>query len=241
MSGILLIARREFGAYVNTAWGWVILSLALLLSGLFFNGDAMGKSAKLSADVLERFFYDTGGFVLIMSVLLTMRLFAEERQTGTIVLLESSPLDELQMVAGKYLSAMAVIFFFCVCSLYMPALIFVNGKIGYDQIAVGYLGLLLMGSASVAIGTWASSVSRNQILAAAIAAVVVALFLLSWVVAYVTDPPFKALVSYLAFYQKQFQPFMDGRIDTQSVVYFVSVTFAFLLLATRSLAARRWE
>ncbi|MBM4366697.1 MAG: ABC transporter permease [Deltaproteobacteria bacterium] len=241
MRGILLVARRDFAAYVNTIWGWVILAIALLIDGVFFNAWGLSNTPQYSAEVLERFFYITGGVTLIAGVFITMRLFAEERQTGTIVLLESSPLSDRDLVIGKYLSAMFFLVFFAALTLYMPALIMVNGKISGEEIGVGYLGVLLMGSAGVAIGTWASSVSRNQILAGAIAAVGTVFFVACWLLARVTDPPFKALISYVAFFDKQFKPFQEGRVNTEAVFFFASVSFAFLLLATQALRARRWE
>jgi ABC-2 type transport system permease protein len=100
---------------------------------------------------------------------------------------------------------------------------------------------MLMSSAGVAIGTWASSVSRNQILAAVLGGVLVLMFVLCHWLAKVTDAPFKELFANAAFYAKQFAPFEDGRVNTENVFYFVSLTFGFLLLATQSLTARRWE
>ena len=241
MRGIVLVARRDFGAFVNTAWGWFILTAALLLNGLIFNAWAMGGAAQYSADVLGKFFEHTGGVALGAAVLITMRLIAEERQTGTIVLLESSPLSEMQIVLGKYLSGMAFLTLFAVATLYMPGMIFKNGKVSYEEIAVGYAGVLLMGSAGIALGTWASAISRNQLLAAVIAAVGVLFFVVCWMLARVVDPPFKAIISYIAFFDRQFQPFQEGRLNSESVAFFVSMTFGFLLMATRSLINRRWE
>jgi ABC-2 type transport system permease protein len=241
MKGILLVARRDFWAYVNTTWGWTILALALLIDGLLFNVFGLGGSATYSAEVLKMFVYLTSGTTLAMSVFITMRLFAEEKQTGTIVLLDSSPLTEGQMVLGKYLSAMAFLTLFALLTAYMPAMIFVNGKVSAAQVAVGYLGVLLMGSAGVAIGTWASSISRNQLLAGVISAVVVVFFVVCWRLARELDPPFRPIISYIAVFDKQLQPFQEGRIDTQGIVFYLSITFGFLLLATRSLVARRWE
>lgn len=241
MRGIFLLARRDFWAYVNTLWGWGILALALLLDGLFFNFFAMGSTARYSAEVLENFFYGTGGVALGACVVITMRLFAEERQTGTMVLLESSPLTEMEMVFGKYLSGMMFLTLFLALTLYMPAMIFVNGKVSYSEMAVGYLGVLFMGSAGVGIGTWASAISRNQLFALVVSIMATLSFVICWMLSRVLDPPFKALFAYLAFFDKHFQPFQEGRINTESLVFFASVTFAFLLLATRSLNARRWE
>jgi ABC-2 type transport system permease protein len=241
MKGVFLVARRDFWAYINTTWGWAILALALLIDGLCFNVFALTSTARYSADVLGTFIMVTGGTALACAIFITMRLFAEERQTGTIVLLDSSPLSEMQIVLGKYLSGMAFMTMFAVLTLYMPGMILINGKVTPEEIAVGYLGILLMGSAGIAIGTWASAISRNQLLAGVISAVVTIFFVMCWMLARVLDPPFKAIISYVAFFDKQLQPFEEGRVNTESVVFFLSITFAFLLLANRSLIARRWE
>ncbi|MSP54057.1 MAG: hypothetical protein EXR69_00385 [Myxococcales bacterium] len=241
MSGIWLIARRDFSAFINTWWGCVILSLTLLIDGVLFQAVAMTATPRYSADVLTDFFFLTGGVVLIAGVFTTMRSFAEERQTGTMVLIESSPLSETQAVMGKYLSGLMFLALLLGLTAYMPGMIFVNGKISEQQIAVGYLGVFLMGAAGIAIGTWASAISRNQLLSLVIAAVITVFFVLCWMLSRVLDPPFKGLFAYMAFFDKQFQPFQEGRINTEGIVFFVSVSFAFLLLATRSLIARRWE
>lgn len=241
MRGIFLVAGRDFAAYINTIWGWTILGIALLIDGVFFNAWGLTNTPQYSAEVLERFFYINGGVTLIAGVFITMRLFAEERQTGTIVLLESSPLSDRQLVMGKYLSAMFFLSLFATLTMYMPAMIFVNGKVSVEEIAVGYLGVLAMGSAGISIGTWASSMARNQILAGAVGAVGVVSFIVCWLLSRVTDAPFKAVISYMAFFDKHFKPFQEGRINTEGLFFFVSITFAFLLLATQSLSARRWE
>jgi ABC-2 type transport system permease protein len=84
MSGIMLVARRELGAYLNSIWGYVVVAVVLALNGLFFNAFAVSNRPRLSADVLEDFFYYSFGFTAVAGVLLTMRLLAEERQTGTM-------------------------------------------------------------------------------------------------------------------------------------------------------------
>jgi len=241
MRGIFLIARRDFSAYINTYWGWLILALALVIDGVMFNVFGLTKNARYSAEVLQDFFYITGGVTLAAAIFVTMRLFAEERQTGTMVILETSPLSDRQLVLGKYLSGMMFVSVFALCTLYLPGFILVNGKISTDEILVGYLGILLLGSAGVAIGTWASAVSRFQILAGVLATVVTVSFIVCWMLAQVIDPPFKAIISFIAFFDRQFQPFQQGQINSESVFFFLSITFGFLLMATQSLCARRWR
>lgn len=241
MKAVLQLARRELAAYLNTGWGWYILAAVLVVDGLLFNAFAIGNTARYSSDVLEDFFFYSSGTTMIAGVLLAMRVLAEERQQGTLVLLQMAPISEAQVVLGKFLGAFGFLTLITVLTLYMPALIQVNGKVSWAQIAAGYLGLVCLGGATVAIGTFASAISRNQILAAISGAVIVVLMLLGWLLGRITEPPISAVLSYIALFDRHFQPFMRGRINTESIVLYASVAFAFLLLATRALQARRWQ
>lgn len=241
MRGVLLVARRELGAYLNSYWGYLVVAIVLVINGLLFNAFALGKTARYSSDVLEDFFYFSFGTTVIAAVLLTMRLIAEERQTGTIVLIDASPLTDWEVIGGKFLSAMTYLGGMTLMSAYMPALIFVNGKVSFGQIGAGYLGLLLAGGAATAIGTFGSSVARSQLVAAVVSGAAVLFFLVSWLLARVTDPPLADIFSYMSLFDRHFQPFMRGRINVEDVVFYLTVTFVFLLLSTRVLSARRWR
>ena len=241
MKPVLLLARRELATFLNTWWGWAILAMVLLIDGLLFNAFAMGSSPSFSSDVLEDFFYFSSGTTMIAGVLLTMRLLAEERQTGTIVLLQTAPISEGQVVLGKFLGAMGFLFLITLLTLYMPILIQVNGKVSWGQIGAGYLGLLCLGGSAVAIGTFGSAVSKNQLLAAVIGGTVLVLMLLGWLLARITEPPISEVLSYSALFDRHFQPFMRGRINSESLILYGSVIFGFLLLSTRVLQARRLQ
>lgn len=242
MRGVFLIARRELGAYFNSMWGYLVVSVILVINGLLFNAFAMGDKPKLSFEVLRDFFYFSFGTTVIAAILITMRLIAEERQTGTIVLLQSSPLGEAQIVFGKYLSAMAFLLVMLGLSAYMPALVFVNGKVSMGHIGAGYLGLFLVGSAVVAIGTFASTLSKSQVVAAVVGGVIAVFLLITWLLGRIADPPLKEVLSYMSLFDQHYRKsFMEGQIQTRDIVYYLSVTFAFLVLSVRSLAVRRWK
>jgi ABC-2 type transport system permease protein len=219
----------------------VILGTVLLIDGLMFNALALTNNPRLSSDVLESFFYFSSGTTMIAGVLLSMRLLAEERQQGTIVLLETAPVGEGQVVLGKYLGAWAFLAIITLLTIYMPAMIQINGKVSWEQIGAGYLGLLSLGAATVAVGTFGSVLARNQLLAVILGAVMLLLLLLGWLLGRVASPPIAEVLSYLAFFDKHYQPFMRGRINTESLVYYASVVFAFLLLSTRMLQSRRFR
>ena len=241
MKQLMLVARRDLGAYFNSYWGYAVIAAVLVMDGLLFNAFALGDKAKYSSKVIEEFFYFSFGTSIIASILLTMRLLAEERQTGTIVLLDSAPLREWHIVGGKYVSAMAVMAGLILATIYMPALVFVNGKVSYGHIAAGYLGLLLVASATVAVGTFASTVARSQLVAGFLSVALVVFLLVMWLLAKVTEPPLQDVFSYMSLFDRHYRGFMRGQINTEDVVFYVSIAFVFLLLSTRFLAARRWR
>lgn len=241
MRGMLLVARRELAAYFDSYWGWVVIAVILLIDGLLFNAVAVTSEPKYSSKVIEDFFMLSFGCTVIASLPVTMRLLAEEKQTGTMVLLDSAPLSPSQLVGGKYLSAMLVMAILVLSTSYMPALVFVNGKVSYGHIFAGYLGLLLVAAAATAVGLLGSVVARNQIVAFIVSGLLVLFFVLAWLLAKVADPPLKDVISYFSFFDRHYRGFMEGKIDTQGVVFFLSVTFVALLLSSRFLAARRWR
>ena len=237
----LLIARRDLGGYLRSPAGYIIIAAVLLIDGLLFNVDALGGARKTSSEVLERFFYFSSGTTMIACVLLSMRLLAEERQTGTLTLLFTSPVREVEIVFGKYLSAFVMFALLTLLTLYMPALIFVNGKVSIGHIVSGYLGLLLLGSATLSIGLFASSLSRSQVLAAVVSAAIVVTMLLFWLDGQATDPPFKEVFAALALHNRRFLDFQRGIVELGDVVYYLSVTYVFLLASTKVLESRRWR
>src|SRR5262245_23190982 len=149
MTATLLIARRELCAYFRSMTGYVIAGLVLLIDGLLFNAFVLSAGEMYSAEVLSNFFYISFGTTVIASVFISMRLIAEERQTGTLVLLTSSPVHDWEIVLGKYLSALAFLALMTLATVYMPGLIFLHGTISLGHMVAGYLGLRLLGNARV--------------------------------------------------------------------------------------------
>ncbi len=241
MTRALLVARRELGAMLRSPMGIVVAAAVLLVDGLLFHGYALPAGRRLSSEVLQEFFYISSGTTMVAALLLSMRLLAEERQSGTMVLLRSAPLAEWELVVGKYLAGMAFLGGLTLLSVYLPALILVHGRVALGHLAVGYLGLLLLGSASLAIGLFGSALASRQLTAAVLGASVLVALLLAWWLARVSDPPLSSLFAAVALYSRHFVPFMLGTLHLRDVVYYVSLTYFFLLLAVRVEASRRWS
>jgi ABC-2 type transport system permease protein len=241
MSATLLIARRELGTYLRSMTGYVIAAILLLVDGLLFNIFAIGGEDKLSSTVLQQFFFYSSGLTMIASVFISMRLVAEERQTGTLVLLTSSPVQDAHIIIGKYLSGLSFLALVLALTVFMPLLILVNGKVSGGHLVAGYLGLLLLGAAAMAIGTLGSALARTQVLAAIFSGCMVTAMVLAWMLVQVTERPFKDVFANLAIHGKHFLPFQQGTIHLRDVVYYLMVTTVSLFTAIRVMEARRWR
>jgi ABC-2 type transport system permease protein len=240
MRNVSLIARRELAAYLRTMSGYVIIAVMLFIDGLLFNAYAVPGAAKKSSEVLADFFTLTSGITLVGTVFLSMRLIAEERQTGTIALLYSSPVKDAEIVLGKFFAALAFMFVFFAATLYMPALVALYGKVSLGHIGAGYLGLVLVGATGLAVGTFGSALTRSQVVAAVLSGVMVLALTTCWLLAKVADRPLTDVINSLAWWG-HFDPFRTGLIHLKHVTYFVLVTFVSLFAATRVLEARRWR
>lgn len=241
MRATSIIYRRELGAYLRSPFAWVIAAVVLLAQGILFQAHAMAGE-QLSAMVLERFFWLSSGTTIFAAILLSFRLVAEERQTHSIVLLTTSPVRDTEIVLGKFLAAMTFLVILLALSFYMPLLVKVNGKITFAQVMVGYFGLLLLGSAVLAIGLFGSALAKSQIIAALAATAIAVMMCFLYVFAKRLDPPVRDVLQELDLWWIHFQTgFMRGVLNLKDVIYYVAVIYFFLLLAVKTLEAKRWQ
>ena len=241
MHAVVTILCRELGAYLRTPMGYIIMAAVLCVDGLLFNAFAVGAEARPSTQALEIFFYCTSGPTLIACIFIAMRLIAEERQSGSWVLLATAPLRDWQIVAGKFTAAWLYMALLTALTVPMPALIFLHGKVAWGHIAAGYLGLLLLSSAALALGMLCSALAANQLVAAILSAAVVTTFILLWRLAAIASPPLEQMLAYLSLHDRHFRPFMRGLIGTADLVFYLSLTYLALVATTRALEARRWR
>ncbi|GAJ14615.1 unnamed protein product, partial [marine sediment metagenome] len=193
-----------------------------------------------------RGFLGAGGILLLLlASVLTMRLLAEERKMGTLELLLTAPVRDSEVIMGKFLGSLGILTAMLALTFYYPILLGVIPGIGFGDpeggpIATGYLGLFLLGGASLAVGLFASSLTSNQLVAAVVAGGILCAL---WFVGMAADLLPEALgevINYvsLSYY---FPDFMRGVIDTRGIIYYLSVTALFLFLAIRSLEHSRWS
>ncbi|MFO0593290.1 MAG: ABC transporter permease [Polyangiaceae bacterium] len=241
MNKALLIARRELGAYLSSFLGFIVLAALLLIEGIYFNVVDLGTNPRLSSDVLRGFFNTVSGGTMILALLLSLRPFAGEREQGTLVLLNTAPITDAEMVGGKFTAGLAMIALHLALTVHMPLLVAVNGKISAGQVLVGYLGVLLLGAAVLAIGLFGSSLVRSQILAFVAGGAVLLVLLVMWGVARVTEPPLNTFFGAMAIHHERQRAFQTGVLRLENVVYYVGVAYFFLLSTTKTLEARRWR
>jgi ABC-2 type transport system permease protein len=241
MRAISIIYRRELGAYLRAPSYWVIAFVALMVQGVLFQAHAM-SGEQLSAMVLERFFWLSSGVAIGAGILLSFRLLAEERQTHSMILLTTSPVRDSHIVLGKFFAAQTFLAILLALSVYMPMLIKVNGKITMAQVLVGYVGLFLLGSTVLAFGIFASSLTKNMVVAALGALGITLLFCLLFPLAKRLDAPVSDVFKELDIWWIHFQQgFMRGVLNLKDIIFYLAFIYFFLLLAVKTMEAKRWQ
>jgi ABC-2 type transport system permease protein len=247
MQKILAIVRRELIAYFSSPLAYIVLAAFLLMQGYIFYliVSFLNSPGTQAMTPLQLFF---GGtlffwlFLLFVVPVITMRLVAEERRSGTIEVLLTSPLSEAQVIAGKFIAALS---FYIV--LWLPTLLYVlilkqNSTIDLGPVASGYLGVFLLGWAFLGVGLFTSTLTNNQLIAAILSfAAMVFLFSAGLVEQLlVSSSALKAAFSHMNLWT-QMDDFARGIVDTRHVVYQLSVGLVFLFLATKSLEVKKWR
>jgi ABC-2 type transport system permease protein len=241
------IVRRELIAYFSSPLAYIVLTAFLLMQGyIFFLIISFLNNPQTPAMTPLRLFF--GGtiffwlFLLFVVPVITMRLIAEERRSGTVEVLLTSPVSEVQVVAGKFAAAML---FYIV--LWLPTVIYVlvltrHSEIDIGPVLSGYLGILLLGFLFLSVGTLASTFTDNQLIAAIIAfAAMIALFSIGLVEQLmISSSPVKSALAHMNLWT-QMDDFAKGIVDTRHVIYQLSVGVLFLFLAAKSLEVKKWR
>jgi ABC-2 type transport system permease protein len=246
MSNTLAIARKELRSYFASPIGFVMIGLFAIVYGYFyaaimqfFFDQTRQMMGQAPTDVNEQFirplFSNVQVILLFILPLITMRTYAEDKRSGTIELLLTSPITDFEIVAGKFLGAMGLIMAMLAVTLPHIAVLFAFGHPEWKPIVTTYLGFVLMSACFVAVGLFISSITRNQIIAGTATFVV---FLMLWVLDWMGEG--KPLLEYLSI-TRHFDDFARGVIDTKHLVYYLSVIVFGLVLTMRSVETERWR
>lgn len=240
MRATFTIFRRELAAYTRSPVGWVVAAAALFAIGIFYM--VSGTKTSLASEKLTQFFFWCGGTGMVVALILSFRVISEDRQNGSMILLSTSPVRETSIVAGKFLGALAFLSIILLLSLYIPLLIKGQGQITGLQILVGYLGVWLLGATSLAIGVFASSLTREQIVAALLGALLLVLGgYVMFEAGRLLDPPLRDVATEIGLWGRYQAGFMRGIFNLKDVVYYLAMIYFFLLLSVKTLEAKRWQ
>src|SRR5881296_3637506 len=256
MSNILAIAHKELKSYFASPIAYIVIGVFALLYGYFYVailaffvrqsmqmaqfGAGAGQSMNLNQQMIRPLLQDVLILILFMLPAITMRTYSEEKRSGTIELLLTSPITDFQIIMGKFLGAMALYGVMLAVTLIHLGLLFVYGRPEWKPIVTAYIGLLLMGGCFIATGLFISSLTRNQIVAGM---VTFAVFLMLWIITWIgsfSGPTVDKLTQYLSIVD-HFDDFGKGVLDTTHLIYYVSfITFG-LFLTAKSVDSERWR
>jgi ABC-2 type transport system permease protein len=256
MKNVWIICRKEMRSYFASPIAYLLLTMFAFVFGWFFwNVLAyfvqMGMSAmergqmypmNVNEEVIRPLLSNVGVVGLFFIPLITMRLFAEEKRTGTIELLATSPVTDTEVILGKWLAAMLLYGCMLLLTALNCAFIFRYGHPDWKPLAIGYLGLYLQAGALLAVGTFISTLTRNQIIAGA---VTFAVCLMLWILEWASGGGFESatwaqVLSYMSVIT-HYESFSKGMLSTKDAIYYVSVIFLGLFLTARSLESLRWR
>jgi ABC-2 type transport system permease protein len=250
---IIAIARKELRSYFASPIAYVIIGLFALLFGQFFYayldlfvrrsagmGQMGGGANNINQDMIRYVLMNSAIIILFIMPMITMRTYSEEKRSGTIELLLTSPLTDVEIIFGKFFGALGLYAAMLAVTLLDVLLLFKFGSPEWRPIAAGYLGLLLLGGCFVSLGLLISSLTKNQIVAGVIT---FAVFLMLWIINWTADqagPTMRAVLNHLSIID-HFDDFARGIIDTKHVVYYLSfITFG-LFLTAKSVDSERWR
>ena len=249
---ILAIAGKELRGYFASPMGYILVGLFALLFGAFFRvyltgfaeqsqRAAMGGGPiNVNEYLIRGVLHNVAIIILFVMPLVTMRTYAEEKRSGTMELLLTAPITDLQIIVGKFLGAMGLFGAMLLVTAIDIAILFRLGNPELKPVLAGYLGLLLLGGCFLSVGLFLSSLTKNQIVAGVMT---FAVFLMLWIINWFADsvgPTGRVVVGFLSI-TEHLDDFTKGIIDTKHIVYYLSfITFG-LFLTAKSVDSERWR
>ncbi|HEY2994576.1 MAG TPA: ABC transporter permease subunit [Methylomirabilota bacterium] len=226
MRGVLAVYQKELAGYFRSPIAYFVVAVFLLGTGYFFLYNVFLTGDATMTSTLQ----NMGLLLLLVTPLLSMRLFAAEYGAGTMELLMTLPLHPWQIVAGKYLGAFTILLAIAVGTLIDIVPLYLFGTPETMTITAGYLGFLLLGMASLAIGQLASALTRNQIVAALLTgAVLLAFWFVGHLQSFQASPMLRGLTAYLSF-GLHFVDFIQGLVRTEAIAFYLVVAAIALTL-----------
>lgn len=250
MQAYWTLTRRELAGFFVSLTGYVIIAAVIFLMGLSFMDLLWLLQGQSTPAPVTRLFFSTQYFWLILLLatpVITMRLFAQEKHSGTFETLMTTPVSDLQVVLAKFSAAMIFYIVMWLPSLASMLILrrFISNPEAVDAGLIGstYFGIVLLGGLFMSLGCFASALTRSQIIAAMLCLTMCfSLFLLSYLPGHLpaSNGWMASVVSYIGMFD-HLNDFARGLVDTRRVVFYLSFTFLFLFLTLRVVESRRWK
>lgn len=256
MSNVLAIARKELRSYFASPIAYIVIGFFVLLYGYFYyailayfvrqsmqmSQFGMGgpQAMNLNQQMIRPLMQNVTVLLLFVLPMITMRTYSEEKRSGTIELLLTSPLTDFQIIMGKFLGALGLYAIMLAVTWIHIGILFAYGHPELKPILTAYLGLLLMGGCFISVGLLISSLTKNQIVAVM---VTFSVFLFLWVINWIgsfSGPTIEKVTDYLSIIE-HFDDFGKGVIDTTHLVYYLSFMIFGLFLTAKSVESERWR
>jgi gliding motility-associated transport system permease protein len=252
---IWAMMKKELRLYFTTPVAYGVGFCFLLITGYFFYSifafytmasmqsamnPQMGRELNVTDSVMRPLFSNVSVILLLLMPLVTMRLFAEERRSGTIELLLTYPVRDGAVLLGKYFAALLLYACMLALTLLYPGIVAYFARLEWGPLLTAYVGLVLMGATFIAVGICISSFFENQIMAGTVTFVVLLMF---WVIGWSADAAggvWKTVLSELSIIE-HYDTFAKGIFDTKDVIYYLNFTLLALFVGLKSLESRRWK
>ncbi|WP_164856252.1 ABC transporter permease [Lujinxingia sediminis] len=236
MDKIWMVTRRELGTYFNSVVAYIVVILFLVITGALF---WLNFFQEISVVSLRGFFSQAPLFLAFFAPAITMGLLASEKRSGTLELLMTMPVSDLQIVVGKFLAAVVLLGVVFLMTLVYPLTLSMLGDLDWGAVAAGYIGLMLLGGSYAAVGLMASSFTRDQVVAILVAfSICFFLYLIDQLVGQASGVGAHT-AEYLST-SYHFENIARGVVDARDVFYYLSLMAVSLGVATLSVGARRW-
>lgn len=254
MRNIWIVCVKELRSYFVSPVAYLLLTMFAIIFGFFFWNSLryfvyIGMEAQMrgqpfpmnvNEQIIRPLLSNVSVIGLFFIPMITMRLFAEEKRTGTIELLATSPIRDIEVIIGKWLAALILYACLLAFTAINFAFLFMYGQPDWKPLAIGYLGLLLQAGGLLAIGTFLSTLTKNQIIAgAATFGVCLLLWVLEWASGYETAT-WARVLAYMSVIT-HFESFGKGVLDLKDTVYYLTVIFIGLFFTARSMESLRWR
>jgi len=235
---LYVLFKKELMGYFNSPIAYIFIGVFLVVGNwLFFKNFFLIEQASLRAyfDLLPWIF-------LFISPAITMRLWAEEKKSGTIEFLLTLPVTDWQVVLAKFIGSLAFMFIALLLTLTLPISVALLGNIDLGPVIGGYLGALFLGGAYLALGLFISSLTKNQIIAFILGLVACFIaFIIGADFVLIGAPQFMVPVLKFLGLGSHFYNIAKGIIDSKDIIYYISFIFIFLWLNTRIIESRGWK